>query len=40
MYKYAAKMQKFIDACKAGPDEYKAPPSSTVKGSIPSNHKI
>ena len=33
-------MQKFIDACKAGPDEPKAPPSSTVKGSIPSNHKI
>ena len=33
-------MQKFTDACKAGPDEPKAPPSSTVKGSIPSNHKI
>ena len=33
-------MQKFVDACEAGPDEPKAPPSSTVKGSIPSNHKI
>ena len=33
-------MQKFTDACKAGPDEPKAPPSSTVKGSIPSYHKI